>query len=169
MLAWGLNAVVYELLAHPDELRKLKAELSGIDLGANGIPALSQVEGLPYLGAVIQEALRVHPGVLTRQMRVSPEVPVVYVDGAAEKTYVIPPGTVTSMSPLVTHRDPAAFEDPYEFRPQRWIDNPKLARYFHGFARGSRNCVGYVTRFLGSHGVHIFMATFKLTLLCTIA
>ncbi|CAJ2514334.1 Uu.00g024530.m01.CDS01 [Anthostomella pinea] len=140
--AWGLNAALYELLAHPDELRKLKAELSGVDVGEDGIPALSQVEGLLYLGAVIQEALRVHPGVLTRQMRVSPDVPVTYVDSAKGKTYVVPPGAVTSMSPHITHRDPDAFEDPYEFRPQRWIDNPKLARYFHGFARGSRNCVG---------------------------
>lgn len=108
------------------------------------MPSLSDVEGLPYLGAVIQEALRVHPGVLTRQMRVSPEVPVTYVDRTSGKTYVVPPGAVTSMSPHITHRDPDAFEDPAEFRPQRWIENPKLARYFHGFARGSRNCVGYV-------------------------
>ncbi|XXG99373.1 hypothetical protein Hte_005710 [Hypoxylon texense] len=140
--AWGLNAALYELLARPDELSKLKAELSTIQLGEDGMPSLSDVEGLPYLGAVIQEALRVHPGVLTRQMRVSPEVPVTYEDKAAGKTYVVPPGAVTSMSPHITHRDPAAFEDPAEFRPQRWIDNPKLARYFHGFARGSRNCVG---------------------------
>ncbi|KAI1106148.1 cytochrome P450 [Jackrogersella minutella] len=140
--AWGLNAALYELLARPDELLKLKAELSTIELGEDGMPSLSRVEGLPYLGAIIQEALRVHSGVLTRQMRVSPEVPVTYVDKASGKTYIIPPGTVTSMSPHITHRDPEAFEDPAEFRPQRWIDNPKLARYFHGFARGSRNCVG---------------------------
>ncbi|KAK1988402.1 cytochrome P450 [Colletotrichum cereale] len=140
--AWGLNAALYELLAHPEELRKLKAELSTIELGSDGIPALSQVESLPYLGAVIQEALRVHPGVLTRQMRVAPDAPITYTDKAAGKTYVVPPGAVTSMSPLVTHRNPDAFEDPAEFRPQRWIDDPKLARYFHGFARGSRNCIG---------------------------
>lgn len=80
---------------------------------------------------------------MARQVRISPEVPIVYKDPGKEKEYVIPPGTVTSMSPLDTHMHPAAFgEDAYEFRPQRWIDNPKLSRYFHGFARGSRNCVG---------------------------
>ncbi|KAI0537731.1 cytochrome P450 [Xylaria digitata] len=140
--AWGLNSALYELLAHPDEFRKLREELSALELDPSGIPSLSQVDGLPYLGAIIQEALRVHPGVLTRQMRVSPEVPVTYVDRVKGKPYVVPPGVVTSMSPHITHRDPAAFEEPLEFRPQRWIDNPKLARYFHGFARGSRNCVG---------------------------
>ncbi|QKX62347.1 uncharacterized protein TRUGW13939_09506 [Talaromyces rugulosus] len=140
--AWGLNAALYELLANPDEIRKLKAELSELELDPDGIPSLSQVEGLPYLGAIIQEALRVHPGVLTRQMRVSPEVPVEYFDKNEGISYVIAPGFITSMSPLITHRDPEAFNNPYEFCPQRWIDNPKLARYFHGFARGARNCVG---------------------------
>lgn len=125
-------------------MNKLKAELSRIELDEDGMPSLTQVEGLPYLGAVIQEALRVHTGVLTRQMRVSPDVPITYTDKTLNKTYVIPPGAVTSMSPHITHQDPYAFEQPLEFQPQRWIDNPKLARYFHGFARGSRNCVGYV-------------------------
>ncbi|KAK3685727.1 cytochrome P450 [Podospora appendiculata] len=107
-----IAATQHVLLAHPEELLKLKAELSKIEVDSTGIPALSQVEGLPYLNAVIQEALRVHPGVLTRQMRVSPEVPIVYVDKKMDKTYVVPPGSVTSMSPLITHRNPAAFEDP---------------------------------------------------------
>ncbi|KAI1361471.1 cytochrome P450 CYP682H1 [Xylaria arbuscula] len=140
--AWGLNSALYELLAHPEELRKLREELSTVDLGTDGLPSLSQVEGLPYLGAVIQEAMRIHPGVLTRQMRVAPDVPIRYTDNVSGKTYVVPPGVVTSMSPHITHIDPRAFEDPFTFRPQRWIDQPKLARYFHAFARGSRNCVG---------------------------
>ncbi|KAI0855717.1 cytochrome P450 CYP682H1 [Xylaria cubensis] len=140
--AWGLNSALYELLAHPEELRKLQGELSTVELDSDGLPSLSQVEGLPYLGAVIQEALRVHPGVLTRQMRVAADVPIRYRDGDKGKTYVIPPGVVTSMSPHITHSDPRAFVDPDKFCPQRWIDQPKLARYFHGFARGSRNCIG---------------------------
>lgn len=142
--AWGLNAALYELLAHPSDFRKLKDELSPLQLGPDGVPSLSQVEGLPFLGAVIQEALRLHPGVLTRQMRVSPDEPVLYVDKSIGKTYVVPPGTVTSMSPHITHRDENAFLNAGEFIPQRWIDNPKVARYFHGFARGARNCIGYV-------------------------
>lgn len=122
----------------------LKSELSGIPLQADGMPALSDVEGLPYLGAIIQEAVRLHPGVMSRQMRVSPDVPIEYYSKSDDRLYVVPPGTVYSASPLDTHMDPSAFENPYDFRPSRWIEDPKLARYFHGFARGSRNCVGYV-------------------------
>lgn len=141
-IAWTLTAALYELLAHPDEVAKLKSELSGIELQDDGMPSLAAVEGLPYLGAIIQEAVRLHPGVMARQMRVSPDVPITYASKKTNKVYVVPPGTVYSASPLDTHMNPDAFEDPYKFRPSRWIEDPKLTRYFHGFARGSRNCVG---------------------------
>jgi cytochrome P450 len=140
--AYTLTCCLYQLLAHPDEVKKLKEEL------IKAIPKpdhilLSQVDSLPYLNAIIQEAVRLHPGVMARQVRISPEVPVVYTDKKKGETYVIPPNTVTSMSPLDTHMHPAAFgEDAYAFRPQRWIDDPKLVRYFMGFSRGARNCVG---------------------------
>jgi cytochrome P450 len=113
----------------------------GVDIHTNLI--IAQVDSLPYLSAIIQEAVRLHPGVMARQVRISPELPITYHDTESGKQYVLPPGTVTSMSPLDTHLNPSAFgEDAYEFRPQRWIANPKLNRYFHGFARGARNCVG---------------------------
>ena len=141
-IAYSLTSALYQLLAHPVELQKLKDELVEAVPDLDATLSLSQIESLPYLSAVIQEAVRLHPGVMARQVRISPEVPIVYHDKRKGKEYVIPPGTVTSMSPLDTHMNPEAFEEPYEFRPQRWIDNPKLARYFIGFSRGARNCVG---------------------------
>ncbi|KAJ8063550.1 hypothetical protein OCU04_007422 [Sclerotinia nivalis] len=141
--AYSLTCALYHLLAKPAEAQKLKDELAAVGLHRNEIPSIAQVDSLPYLSAIIQEAVRLHPGVMARQVRISPEVPIVYKDKFKGKQYVIPPETVTSMSPLDTHMHRDAFgDDAYEFRPQRWIDNPKLARYFHGFARGARNCVG---------------------------
>ena len=123
-------------------MQRLKDELREACPDPDNI-LLSQVDSLPYLSAVIQEAVRLHPGVMARQVRISPEIPIVYNDKRRGKEYVIPPNTVTSMSPLDTHMHPDAFgPDAYAFRPQRWIDNPKLARYFMGFSRGARNCVG---------------------------
>lgn len=142
--AHTLTCCLYQLLANPDEVRKLREELVVAVPDPSNI-LLSQVDSLPYLNAVIQEAVRLHPGVMARQVRISPEVPIVYKDRGkgGGKTYVIPPNTVTSMSPLDTHMHPDAFgPDAYAYRPQRWIDNPKLARYFMGFSRGARNCVG---------------------------
>jgi len=123
-------------------VRKLREEIVGAVPDPTNI-LLSQVDSLPYLNAIIQEAVRLHPGVMARQVRISPEVPVVYKDKLKGKIHVIPPNTVTSMSPLDTHMHPDAFgSDAYAFRPQRWIDDPKLNRYFMGFSRGARNCVG---------------------------
>ncbi|RYP69922.1 hypothetical protein DL769_005142 [Monosporascus sp. CRB-8-3] len=33
------------------------------------------------------------------------------------------------------------FQDLYEIRPQRWIENPKISRVVMTFSRGSRGCV----------------------------
>jgi len=140
--AYTLTCCLYQLLAHPDEVKKLKEELIKAVPDSDHI-LLSQVDSLPYLNAIIQEAVRLHPGVMARQVRISPEVPVVYTDKHKSKVYVIPPNTVTSMSPLDTHMHPDAYgSDAYAFRPQRWLDDPKLVRYFIGFSRGARNCVG---------------------------
>ncbi|KAI1495097.1 cytochrome P450 [Biscogniauxia mediterranea] len=140
--AHTLTCCLYQLLANKGEVQRLRAELMAAVPDPNNI-TLAQVDSLPYLNAIIQEAVRLHPGVMARQVRISPEVPIVYNDKGTGKSYVVPPGTVTSMSPLDTHMHPDAFgPDAYEYRPQRWIDNPKLARYFIGFSRGARNCVG---------------------------
>ena len=141
-IAYTLSATLFELLAHPEELQKVKKELAAAIPDKDRAPSYSEVESLPYFSAIIQESLRLHPGVMSRMARISPEVDIVYHDKRRGRTYVIPAGTWTSMSTFVTHTDPNVFEDPYEFRPQRWIDNPKLSRSFIAFARGSRNCVG---------------------------
>jgi len=135
--AYTLMAATYELLANPPELEKLQCELANAIPDRDAMPSFAQVESLPYLNAVIQETVRLHPGVMARQARISPDVPISY-----KGKYTLPPGTLFSMSPLTTHMNADVFEDPYVFRPQRWIDDPKIGRAFLGFARGSRNCVG---------------------------
>lgn len=51
--------------------------------------------------------------------------------------------TNVMQSHYLLHTDPKIFPDPYTFEPQRWIDEPSLkARYFLGFGRGSRVCLG---------------------------
>ena len=142
--AFTLTAAVYELLANPPVLAKLKDELAAAIPHEESIPSFAQVDGLPYFNAVVQEVIRLHPGVMNRQMRVPAEQPVVYRNDklGLGHDYVVPPGYLVSVSPLCMHMNPEVFEDPYEFRPQRWIDNPKLARAFLGFSRGTRSCLG---------------------------
>lgn len=44
-------------------------------------------------------------------------------------------------APLV-HLNPNVFENPNEFRPERFLENPKLKRYIMTFSQGSRQCLG---------------------------
>jgi cytochrome P450 len=144
-----MNAALYELLAHPAEYKKVQEELADALDEGNLSPTFAQVENLPYLNAVIQETMRLHPGVVFRQVRISPEEPIVYHDRRRDKTFVVPSGMAHSMSTRAMQYNPDVFGDNYyDFQPQRWINDPKLNRAFIAFARGTRNCIGLVTLFL---------------------
>ena len=143
--AYTLQAALFQLLANPSIFEKLKAEITTALPDPHEVPSYSQVEKLPFLSAVVQETIRVHPGVVSRLPRVSPDIPTVYKDRGKGAEYILPPGTSTNMTTQIAHMNPDVFENPYDFRPQRWIDNPRLDKGFIGFARGTRNCIGYVS------------------------
>lgn len=51
--------------------------------------------------------------------------------------------TPVMQSHYLHHTNPNIFPDPYEFNPQRWLDDPDLkSKYFMGFGRGTRICLG---------------------------
>lgn len=142
ILAHALSSTVYHLLANPVELKRLRDELHKALPGPAHIPSFSQVNGLPYLNAVINETVRLHPGVMNRHTRIFPEDAIVYRNESRGVEYQLPAGTVLSMSPLISHMNATVFVDPYEFRPQRWLDDPGIVRGFIGFSRGTRGCIG---------------------------
>jgi cytochrome P450 len=142
-LATTLSSAVFELLANPHTLKKLKAELSAAFPDLEEPTTFSKCENLPYLGAVISECLRTHPGVVTRMARVSPDVPVSYNRNG--RHYIIPAGVPMSMTSTHIHFHPDYFDNPNEFQPERWLDNPRLDKYLIAFSRGTRNCLGYVS------------------------
>ncbi|KAF5875950.1 putative cytochrome p450 protein [Botrytis fragariae] len=148
-----MAATVFELLANPDKLIKLKKELAIAIPDPNILPSYAQVEHLPYLSAVIQECLRCHPGVITRMARVSPEVPVIYNRNGLK--YTMPPGTPMSMTSTIIHYDPKYFPNPRKFEPERWLENPRLDKYLLAFSRGTRNCLGIN---LAYQEMHTFIA-----------
>ncbi|WP_344884222.1 cytochrome P450 [Allokutzneria multivorans] len=84
-----------------------------------------------FCGAVVREVLRLHPPVwqLPRQL--------------AEAVGDYPAGATLLFSPYLNQRDPRAFAEPDEFRPQRWLSGtcPASGSYFP-FALGPRFCPG---------------------------
>lgn len=114
---------------------------------------------LPYLRACLRETLRLSMANPTRLPRVVPEGGWSYTPSAdfsftsqaptkarLQKSYFLPAGTLVSLQLHTLHHNPAVFPDPYEFKPQRWLDSPqeqleKMSRDHIPFGLGSRQCI----------------------------
>ena len=137
-----LACITYHLLADPALLARLKAELEVAMPDPNELPVAAKLESLPLLNAIVQEAIRLHPGATHRQDRSAPDEDLVYTDPAVGKSYTIPRGYGIGMTAPLVNRHPAIYERPDEFLPDRYLDNPKLDRYLMSFSRGTRQCIG---------------------------
>ena len=134
--------MTYQILANPTVYKKLKAELVEAIPDPDAPLSSARLEQLPYLTAVIQEGIRLHPGALVRQGRVATEQSMVYVDPATKKKWVIPAGTPVAMDATSCNLNEAYWKDAETFRPERWIENPRLDRHLISFSKGTRICLG---------------------------
>ncbi|MCJ1311414.1 hypothetical protein MMC25_005085 [Agyrium rufum] len=144
--AWALSVACFHLLSNDQILNKLKTELKDLALTedsdrAKGTP-VHKLEQLPYLTAVIQEALRLSYGVSSRLQRISPSKSLHFKDKSSDKLWTIPPGTPVGMTSVLIHHDESIFPDSHEFQPERWLENPRLDHYLVSFSKGSRQCLG---------------------------
>lgn len=141
--SWALSVATYHLLASPRILEKLKTELKSAIPNSDGpVVALSVLENLPYLAAVIQEAIRLSYGVASRLQLISPDEPLTFRDRTSGKAWKIPPNTPVGMTSVLIHQDESIFHNAHSFEPERWIENPRLDRYLVSFSKGSRQCLG---------------------------
>ncbi|KZL77639.1 cytochrome P450 oxidoreductase [Colletotrichum tofieldiae] len=114
----SLSAVLYNLLKNPDSMAKLRKEID--DFTSRGelseAPTFKESQQMPYLQAVIKEALRVHPAVGLPLERVVPE------GGATISGRFFPEGSVVGINSWVQHKNETLFGDDADyFRPDRWI------------------------------------------------
>ncbi|KAF2689030.1 pisatin demethylase [Lentithecium fluviatile CBS 122367] len=142
--AISLSSVIAHLCIYPEAMTKLRQELDEARKdGRLSDPATFQeAQKLPYLQAVIYEALRVHPAVgvpLTR---------VVGKAGAHLAGQYFPPGTEVGVNAWVIHNNEHIFgPDASQFRPERWLsedsaERAALERNFLSFGIGPRTCIG---------------------------
>ncbi len=133
-----LVTATYGVLTHADMLRKLKTELKEAIPDRDSLVEWAALEKLPYLRAVIKESLRYVSGSPGRLPRVVPST------GAVFCGQQIPPGTIITSGAYVHHRNPNVFEDPDEFRPERWLQGNvgEMEKNVVSFSRGSRMCAG---------------------------
>ncbi|KAI1064255.1 hypothetical protein LB506_008055 [Fusarium annulatum] len=142
-----LRAVFYYLLKNPRKMEALLKELGAESKAGrfsrdDGLVQWEEVRDLPYLSAVINEALRCHPAVgLTLERMVPP-------GGVTLAGYFIPGGSIAGCSPWVIHQDTEVYgDDAAEFRPERWTEatpeqRKKMNSCLLSFGAGARTCVG---------------------------
>ncbi|KAH8427074.1 cytochrome P450 [Aspergillus melleus] len=137
-----VNAILfYHLLANPEKLDRLRAELATIYPNPSApLPSITSLQALPYLTACIMEALRLQSGVSGRSPRLAP-TPLQY------KQHSIPAGTPISSISVFQHYNEDIFPEAKTFIPERWLTQDETVRndlkqYLVVFGHGTRNCLG---------------------------
>src|SRR5262249_48182369 len=127
-LAWAL----YRILQRPDVLAAIRAEHRQV---VGGGPFRDEhVERLEYLGADVQEELRLDPFApdvgrrLVRPMRIG--------------GWELPAGVVATPDIYLAHRRPDRWPEPQMFRPERFLGARPGPYDFLPFGGGLRRCLG---------------------------
>jgi len=106
----------------------------------------TELEQRPYMWALIQESLRMMPGVSHRSARIAREEDLLYKSEDGKTEWVIPRGTPIGMTSVINHWDKGLFPNPDEFNPDRFLEggqpNLKLSKYLIAFSKGTRSCIG---------------------------
>ncbi|KAB8068606.1 cytochrome P450 [Aspergillus leporis] len=142
--AVALRSILYHLINHPDAMTKVRAEIDTADQEGKLSPLISYQESithLPYFGAVMKEAMRLHPSVGLIVERHVPKQGVILCG------QFIPGGTTVGINPWVVHRDATVFPQPDAFIPERWLESSseelkEMEKAFFNFGAGSRSCTG---------------------------
>jgi len=137
MVEWMLA----ELMNHPEALRKVVAEIDAV-VGGGRIAGEADLPQLPYLMAAYKETLRLHPAAPIAH-RQSSEAMVV-------RGFTVPPQTAVFINIWAIGRDPASWEEPLAFRPERFMPGgaaeglePRGQQFqFMPFGSGRRGCPG---------------------------
>ncbi|KAH8897491.1 cytochrome P450, partial [Thozetella sp. PMI_491] len=137
--ATALSAATYYLSTHPEVLAKLNTEVRSQFTSEREID-LTTVQNLPYMLAVLKEAMRVYPPLPTGGPRMIAEEGDVILDR------FVPGGTVVHAWNWPICHHPDYFAMPESFIPERWLDDNRFANdkreAFLPFSFGPRDCLG---------------------------
>jgi cytochrome P450 len=117
-LGWAFERLVRE----PRVLERLQQEIDRQD-------------GDDYLTATVQETLRRRPVLPNAEPRLTKRE--VEIGG-----WLYPEGVSLICNSYLLHHDPDVYEDPYAFRPERFLDEPPGTYTWIPFGGGRRRCIG---------------------------
>ncbi|KAI9735168.1 MAG: hypothetical protein M1834_001756 [Cirrosporium novae-zelandiae] len=131
--------ILYHLARSHSIQSKLFVEISNI-VTSRGQITWRAISRLPYLEAVINETLRLHPPAPSGMPRQVPTHEVLVVNGIT-----IPGGTNISTPTYSLHHSPLSFTYPEDFIPERWTTESQLITdksAFCPFGMGPYGCPG---------------------------
>ncbi|MEV6068231.1 cytochrome P450 [Nocardia sp. NPDC052001] len=140
VLVWAL----YRLHREPAALERLRAELASAGTDIDPV----ELAELPYLDAVCQETLRLHPPVPIVLRRLTGDFE---LRGAP-----LVAGDTMGLSVQLLHSDPQVWSEPQRFRPERFLERRYSPFEFAPFGGGHRRCVGAA---LADYELRIVLAT----------
>ncbi|KAJ5590692.1 hypothetical protein N7450_004664 [Penicillium hetheringtonii] len=151
--AISLRAILYYTLKSPRVASKLQQELNAAFREKRITLPVSwkqSQEELPYLDAVIKEALRLHPAVGLLLERKVPQGGLQLPNNGP----FLPEGTIVGANPWIIHRHALFGEQVDSFVPERWLPGEgesheqyqarkqKMLRATFTFGAGPRTCIG---------------------------
>jgi cytochrome P450 len=126
--AIALTWLLHELAMHPGIAERARKDV--LNWGEDEIDA----EALPYLWAIVQESLRLHPPAIAL-LRYA-------VSDDRIGDVAIPRGSLVLMSPYITQRLPDIWPDPERFDPARFGPGARAPGSFVPFGSGRHMCLG---------------------------
>jgi cytochrome P450 len=104
-----------QLLLHPEAMNKVRTEID-THVGTARLVEESDIASLPYLQCVVKETLRLRP--------VGPIIPAhEAMKDCTVGGFHVRRGTMILVNAWAIQRDPAAWDAPEEFRPERFLDD----------------------------------------------
>lgn len=129
-----MSFCLFELARNQEIQQKVHEEIVNIvkSSGSDKI-TFETVNKLKYLDMCVDETLRKYPvvPVLTRECTSEYIIP--------RSNVSIPKGAFVMIPVLGFHRDSVIFENPLQFKPERFLSEER--HWFLGFGAGPRNCV----------------------------
>ncbi|KAH0895486.1 hypothetical protein HID58_045054 [Brassica napus] len=128
---WALS----ELINNPEIMKKAQQEIEQV-VGDKRLVQESDLCNLSYIQAVVKETLRLHPGgpIFVRESN----------EECAVAGYRIPAKTRVIVNVWAIGRDPNQWEDPLEFKPERFEGSEwkVMSEKMVSFGAGRRSCPG---------------------------
>jgi hypothetical protein len=130
-----LSSIFYNLLKYPQTWQRLQQEIDTATAeGKVSDPVtFKEAQELPYLQAVIKEALRIHPATGLPMQRIVPP------EGTTIAGRFIPGHSTVGINAWVAHRNKEVYgQDADDWRPERWLEieaegrGAEVEKYFFG-------------------------------------